>query len=119
MVLGPCKVIGMEYPHIRARSIDLAVDGDLRWLGQTVANDLCAPWTEPVVAYRGRYRWVQAFEQLQIHEHMPSPTPMRNSGVYLIAGGLGLIGLEIADLLARTARARLVLLSRTGLPKRE
>ena len=119
MALGPCKVIAMEQPHIRARSIDLAVDGDLRWLGQALANDLCAPWTEPVVAYRGRYRWAQAFERVQLRDQTASPTVVRDSGVYLITGGLGLVGLGIADFLARTARARLVLVSRTGVAKRE
>ena len=36
-----------------------------------------------------------------------------------MTGGLGEIGLEVAGLLARAARARLVLVGRTGLPARE
>jgi NAD(P)-dependent dehydrogenase (short-subunit alcohol dehydrogenase family) len=119
MVLGPCKVIGMEHPNIRARSIDLAVGGDSRWLGKALANDLCAPWMEPVVAYRGRYRWAQAFDQVPVGDRAESTTLVRDSGVYVIAGGLGLVGLEIADYLARTARAKLVLLGRNGLPERD
>ena len=26
MVLGPCKVIGMEHPHIRVRSVDVGLE---------------------------------------------------------------------------------------------
>jgi len=114
LALGPCKVIGMEQPHIRARSIDVTLDGDLRSLGQALTNDLCALWTEPVVAYRGRYRWAQVFEQVRIDDQPASPAVLRNSGVYLITGGLGLVGLGIAEFLGRTARPRLVLVSRTG-----
>jgi acyl transferase domain-containing protein len=118
LVLGPAKVVGMEYPNIRARSIDVSLDGDLQCLARTLADDLCAPWSEPVVAYRGRYRWVQAFDRFPLHAAPSSPGPGRDSGVYLITGGLGLVGLEIADFLARSARARLGLVGRRGLPER-
>ena len=42
--------------------------------------------------------------------------PVRHGGVYLISGGLGDIGLEVANWLARQGAGRLILLSRTGLP---
>ena len=119
MVLGPCKVIGMEHPNIRTRCVDVTLNHDLRWLGQILASDLCAPWTEPVVAYRGRYRWVQAFEPVRLEAPDGLPAALRESGVYLITGGLGGVGLEIAGYLARTVHARLALVSRSGLPGRE
>src|SRR5690606_11993996 len=107
----------MEYPHIRARAIDVTLDEALPWLARTLAADLCAPWVEPVVAYRGRYRWAQSFEPIDLPA--PDGLPLREAGVYLITGGLGGIGLEIARYLARTLRARLALVGRTGLPPRE
>src|SRR5690606_28641242 len=61
MAAAPSKVLAMEYPHIRARAIDVTLDEALPWLARTLAADLCAPWVEPVVAYRGRYRWAQSF----------------------------------------------------------
>jgi len=119
MVLGPCKVIGMEHPHILTRSIDVTVDGDLRWLARALNSDLCAPWTEPVVAYRGRYRWVQAYEQIRPEAPAALPKVLRDDGVYLITGGLGNVGLELAQYLARTVRARIALVGRTPLPAKE
>jgi NAD(P)-dependent dehydrogenase (short-subunit alcohol dehydrogenase family) len=51
---------------------------------------------------------------------MPEPqTPFRQGGVYLITGGLGGIGLALAERIADTYRARLVLFGRTRVPARE
>ena len=43
----------------------------------------------------------------------------RSGGVYLITGGLGGIGLTLAEHLARTQQAKLVLLGRSPVPARE
>ena len=50
----------------------------------------------------------------------PAGTPkiIRKRGVYLITGGLGGIGLTLAEYLARSARCRLILTGRTPLPDR-
>src|SRR2546423_655402 len=45
--------------------------------------------------------------------------PLRAKGVYLITGGLGGIGLALAEYLAQAAQARLVLIGRSVLPLRE
>jgi phthiocerol/phenolphthiocerol synthesis type-I polyketide synthase E len=45
--------------------------------------------------------------------------PLKPGGSYLITGGLGGIGLELAAWLAKTASARLLLTSRRSLPPRE
>jgi hypothetical protein len=119
LALGPCKVIGMEYPHISVRSVDVTLNHDLRMLATALASDLCAPWTEPVVAYRKLFRCVQTFEQMRLEVPAGPPALLRDRGVYLITGGLGEVGLEVADYLARTVRARLALVSRSGLPPRE
>jgi NAD(P)-dependent dehydrogenase (short-subunit alcohol dehydrogenase family) len=55
---------------------------------------------------------------------VPQPAPnetesrLRHKGIYLITGGLGGIGLALAEHLAETVDARLVLVGRTGLPPR-
>jgi NAD(P)-dependent dehydrogenase (short-subunit alcohol dehydrogenase family) len=47
-----------------------------------------------------------------------SPTGLRQQGVYLITGGLGGIGFEIAKELASQYQAHLILVNRTPLPAR-
>jgi non-ribosomal peptide synthase protein (TIGR01720 family) len=119
-VLGPSKVIGMEYPHITCRHIDISLnernDGS-ESMERMLAVELCAPWSEPVAAYRGRYRWLPTYERLKVHSEMQPA--LRQAGVYLITGGLGDLGLAMAGYLARTLRAKLTLTSRTALPSED
>ncbi|WP_338270553.1 SDR family NAD(P)-dependent oxidoreductase, partial [Corallococcus caeni] len=122
-LLGPCKVIPQEFPHITCRCIDLVLpDGGISpsstLVGQLL-TELEARAAEPVVAYRGPQRWVQAYEPLRL-EAAAQPGPvLRQHGTYLVTGGLGGVGLLLAEHLARTVQARLVLVGRTGLPSRE
>jgi acyl transferase domain-containing protein len=121
-VLGPCRAIPQEYANITCRSIDVLFDpaagGDSPGLVDRLLAELDSRATDPVVAYRGEYRWVQIFEPVRLPAQNGRPPLLRDQGVYLITGGLGGIGLVLAAYLARTVQARLVLTGRTGLPDR-
>jgi len=109
-VLGACKVIPQEYPNFACRHIDL----DSRdWGAREIIAELLAKSPEPVVAYRGPHRWVQAFAPVRYEARPPK---LREGGVYLIIGGVGGIGFEAAIYLAKTARVKLVLTGRAELP---
>ena len=47
------------------------------------------------------------------------PALVREDGVYLVTGGYGAVGLELARYLTSIARPKLVLVGRTGIPARE
>jgi len=120
-VLGPCKVIAQEHPQIACHSIDLGSPttpaGQQQLIGQLISELTHCLGNEPDaqrVAYRGPHRWVQTFQPLRL----PASEPMvlRQRGVYLITGGLGGMGLALAEHLARTVQAKLILVGRTGLP---
>ena len=109
-------MIAQEYPHLHCRSVDLSAPGDGdpdHGTLELVAELAIAP-TEPVVAYRGRYRWLQRFERVGLSAPGEA-VAVRRRGVYLITGGFGDVGLALARRLAREAQARLVLVSRSGL----
>ena len=112
LLLGPCKVIPQEWPHIRCRSIDLAVNND----AATLVAELTAGSNEPVVAYRGGHRWLQGFEKLA--SAVPQTSILRDGGTYLFTGGLGDVGLALAETIARAVRANLVLVGRSEIPAR-
>jgi non-ribosomal peptide synthase protein (TIGR01720 family) len=123
LLLGPCKVIPQEYPQLSCLSIDLpptesgrALDEEL--LDQLIA-DLTTPATDAAVAYRGYDRWVQTYEPVHLGEPIAAKTRLRERGVYLITGGLGGIGLTLAEHLASTVQARLVLTGRSAFPTHE
>ncbi|MDC6169390.1 type I polyketide synthase [Paucibacter sp. XJ19-41] len=122
--LGACLSLPLDVPGLVCRAIDVQakVGNGLRW--EAVAAQVLAQVSHPilsserVVAYRGGYRWVRRFEPIQ--RPPASRSPLRPAGVYLITGGLGGIGRTLAEHLARTVQAKLVLLGRSvQLPARE
>jgi acyl transferase domain-containing protein len=124
-LLGPCRVIPREYPHVASRVIDLAPPAAdrLAIVGRLVA-ELTGPADEPLVAWRGRNRWVQSFEPFRPGAMAKpasgeAPPRVRPGARVLITGGMGGIGWELASFFAREAKARLVLVGRSKLPARE
>jgi NAD(P)-dependent dehydrogenase (short-subunit alcohol dehydrogenase family) len=88
-----------------------------RLIGQVLAESQDAS-DASVVAYRGAYRWIQTFDSIQCSSPLAQGC-LRRNGVYFITGGLGGIGLTLAEHLARTRQAKLVLLGRSAIPSRE
>jgi len=130
-VLGAIAVIPQEYTYLNCRQVDLDLSeshGD-RSIEQLI-TEFTIDSADKFVAYRKHRRWVQTFEPIPIQnppeqstrEEMLSsrfkilPSKLRPGGVYLITGGMGGIGLTLAEHLARTVQAKLILLGRSSLP---
>ncbi len=125
-ILGSLKVIPQEYPNITCRSIDVSIPTSPQSLQKLVGQlvtELTAESTANIpnttVAYRGSHRWVQTFEPIRLDSSGANVSKVREGGVYLITGGLGKIGLLLAEHLAKTAKCRLVLVGRSEFPTRE
>lgn len=118
VAIGACNVIPQEYPNIRCRMVDLDPSADPALVVDHILDEQSQDRPESLVAYRGRYRWVPKFKPVRL-EAPALPQRLRSQGVYLITGGLGGVGLEIALYLARTVQARIGLLSRSEFPSRE
>ena len=116
VLLGPIRVMPREFPGISCRHIDFDREiGDRARAAMVILNEASLQSQAAQVAYRGAERWVESFEALPLRTRLPA-TRLKEKGVYLITGGLGGIGLAVADYLARTVHARLVLVGRTSLP---
>jgi acyl transferase domain-containing protein/thioesterase domain-containing protein len=143
--LGPCKVIPRELTGITCSSVDIElkergtqlfedlVSNVRRSFGQQnghssggsrmqdladqLERELLSEPSNAVIAYRDGRRWLQQYERQRLAPVAELPTVVRERGVYLITGGLGGIGLTMAEMLAERAHARLVLIARTGLPE--
>ncbi len=115
---GAARVIPRELPHFSCVAIDVDIPTSLRaearWLERLEA-ELQAPIEHSVVALRGGERWLRSFDPIRLD---PSPTDAwaREEGVYLITGGLGGIGMAVAEHLVRAVQPTLVLIGRTPLP---
>lgn len=120
LLAGLCKVSRQEYEHIDCKLIDVA-DGSSAQAGvqvQMLLREIMAKGSEPVVALRGTRRWVQRYERCVLQPNGAAQEGLRQNGVYLITGGLGNVGLVLAEHLFRTKHARLVLTTRNELPPR-
>ena len=122
-LLAPAQVIPREYPHLRCRLFDLALPADHgAWAesGERLWPELSVESTAPVIAaYRGRHRWLPSYDAVAPEAVTGRPPRVREGGSYLITGGLGTIGLTLADYLVRCGATNLVLTSRSGLPAPE
>ncbi|MFN6514066.1 MAG: SDR family NAD(P)-dependent oxidoreductase [Nostoc sp. CreGUA01] len=122
-ILGSCKVIPQEYPNITSSFFDVAFGGSQtqpsNQLIDYLLTEFAAQTTENIVAYRGHHRWIQTYEPIRLDESIIARTKLREKGVYLITGGLGGVGLVLAEYLAKTVQAKLILLGRSGLPEKD
>jgi acyl transferase domain-containing protein/acyl carrier protein len=122
IVLGAIKVIPQEYGNIDCRQVDLDISESIHnySLEQLIREFTTDSTTKSakLVAYRKHRRWVQTFESISLQK-TPESSKLRPEGVYLITGGMGGIGLVLAEYLARTVRAKLILIGRSTLPVKE
>jgi len=120
-VLGPAMTIGAEFPRITCRSVDVWLAGseDVSIQAENLVREAAAASSEKQVAYRGQYRWIPAFPAAPVAPVSGRPARLRTGGTYLITGGVGGMGLALAEYLAETVQAKLVLVGRSEFPARE
>jgi NAD(P)-dependent dehydrogenase (short-subunit alcohol dehydrogenase family) len=120
-VTGLCRVIPQEFPGAVCRHVDVAVDinAPLQPVVDQLRRELTSAEAVAQVAYRGTRRWVRRYEPIVLSAPQSTDVPLRERGVYLITGGLGSLGLTLANHLVRSCQARVVLASRSALPARD
>ncbi|BAY34384.1 beta-ketoacyl synthase [Nostoc carneum NIES-2107] len=121
LIMGPCKVIPQEYANITCSTIDVVLPTTDSWQEQQLINQLLTEISlqtpEQVIAYRGNHRWVQDFEAIKLDTSIQENQRLRKNGVYLITGGLGGVGLVLAEYLTKTVQAKLILVGRSPFPQ--
>ncbi len=116
-LLGPLAVLPREFPGMRSWCADVLVPAagsrEETRLAENLLREFGRQEPVPEVVYRRRQRYVRGFEPLELSAE---GSLLREHGVYLITDGSAGIGLDLADLLSRAVRARLVLVSSVALP---
>ncbi|WP_327174358.1 acyltransferase domain-containing protein [Streptomyces sp. NBC_01335] len=113
LLTGPCRVLPQEYPTVRLAELDLSAGLEPKAAAALVLAELGRPVTARTVAHRAGIR------RLLAHEPLPALTagrPWRDGCSYLITGGLGAIGLALAEDAAESAGVTLVLTHRSAWP---
>ncbi|MGD2087791.1 MAG: SDR family oxidoreductase [Candidatus Aminicenantes bacterium] len=123
-VLGLAKCIRQEMVHLKCRCIDIILPALHSAEEEILLNRLWEEFSlssfDTVIAYRGNYRWVEAYKPVPLEavDEDKSISRLREKGVYLVTGGLGNVGFILVKYLAKIFNARLILTGRTPLPPR-
>ncbi|MEU3660939.1 SDR family NAD(P)-dependent oxidoreductase [Streptomyces sp. NPDC032940] len=117
LLAGPALVVPQDFPFVTARSIDISALPDGTAAAEVLA-ELRTPTADHALALTPAGRWARAYERDTLPEVEDGKLPLRlrERGVYLITGGLGGIGMTLAEYLVRTCRARLVLTGLDAVP---
>ncbi len=118
-LLAPCKVLPKECSSVTFRSVDVifsAIESQRTRVRTQLMSEIQGGFSTPVVAYRGPHRLVQTFSPVKLNPADSVSPRLRSQGTYLITGGLGGIGFVLAEHLAQTVKAKLVLTQRSAIP---
>ncbi|WP_019912658.1 type I polyketide synthase [Paenibacillus sp. HW567] len=114
-LLGLVRGIPLEFPNLRCQLLEIGDQEQLRL--PTVADILfreAESGQDEIAAIRGNSKWLPMYEPLAPgQDAMPV---LSDQGVYLITGGSGGIGMELAGYLSRHCQASLVLIVRSAFP---
>ncbi|WP_136807583.1 type I polyketide synthase [Desulfosediminicola flagellatus] len=112
--------LSREYPAFHCRCIDCGIeDTHALWSDTRVemlVNELMTAERKQTIALRGGYRWQQYYESVS---HAAPDVVFRDRGTYLITGGLGDIGLALADYISRQCNANLILTRKSYFPEQD
>ncbi|MBO3459427.1 type I polyketide synthase, partial [Aetokthonos hydrillicola] len=112
-VWGLGRVIALEHPELKCRRVDLdqiQSSETLEALGKEILN----PDDEDQIAIRGKERYVARLvrrSQDQNSEQQQQIT-LKTKGTYLVTGGLGALGLEVAKWMIKQGARHIVLTGR-------
>jgi acyl transferase domain-containing protein/acyl carrier protein len=120
-IIGACVAVQQELSMVACRRIDVTLagsEGRRSNLVERLLGESATKQTETVVAYRGSHRWVRRFEPVRFDKQAQFGSGLlREGGVYLITGGLRGIGLALAEHLAQTTKAKLILTADSNFPR--
>lgn len=112
---GMGKGIRRENPNIKCKFIDI----DNGTSSGEIVEELTSESEEYACAYRNGIRYIEKFVPMVLDEPGEHAMTMRDDGVYIITGGYGGLGLEMAHLLAKSGSRNIALVGRSGLPVRD
>ena len=118
-LLGLVKSVAWEYPHLCCSLVDIASsDCGSRLAAQQLIAELGCERPAEIVAYRHGRRYLRTIEPIEAAA-ADGAIELRQNGCYLIVGGLGGIGLEIARYLGQKLAAKIAIIQRSPFPERD
>ncbi len=104
------RVLSLEHSELRSCNVDLGALDEAQ--ARVLADELHSSTLEEQVALRGPARFVARLSRME--RATAAPAELRADGTYLITGGLGGLGLKLAEWLVSRGARHLALLGRGG-----
>lgn len=118
-VWGFGRTFSGAYPKQWGGLIDIDPDGLNEDNAQFILNEIAVHSDENQIAYRKGVRYAARLERSRSMENEPvNSYRYRSDCSYLITGGLGDLGLQVAKRMAEKGAVHLILMGRTQLPER-
>lgn len=111
-LFGMGKVIIMENQMTSCRCIDIDADTKV----ETIIQEIFSSNHQFLSAYRNDVRYIEEIAEIDLKTYKKNTCQIKKGGVYIIAGGTGAIGLEMAKYLANQEKVNLILVNRSMLP---
>jgi NAD(P)-dependent dehydrogenase (short-subunit alcohol dehydrogenase family)/SAM-dependent methyltransferase/aryl carrier-like protein len=111
---GLGRVVAREHPELHCTCVDLDPDGGPTDEMDALYDDVLGVPGEEQVALRHGERLLPQLVRAAASSAAPLVQPLARNGAYLVTGGLGGVGLLVAQRLAERGAGRLVLMGRTG-----
>jgi acyl transferase domain-containing protein/acyl carrier protein len=113
---GLGRIFIRENPLVKCKFIDVDANFNIDQIYAELRQD----FANGQVAYRDRQRYLPEFGAIDLAKHQNAQkVAIKSDGVYIITGGAGGIGLEIAKYLASKNRVNIALINRSEIPGRE
>ncbi|HEU4597695.1 MAG TPA: type I polyketide synthase [Pyrinomonadaceae bacterium] len=115
---GLGRTLAQEMPGLFGALLDLEAGLTADESARLLHAEFFTPTDEQQVAFRQGRRFVCRLVRRHADEPTPKPTRFRADASYLVTGGLGALGLQVARWMAEQGARRIILLGRTPLPPR-
>lgn len=113
-IFGLAKVINIECPRIKCRCIDVEKVTAI----QILMNEILFGKEDKLVAFRENVRYLPKLKSVDITAVERRKFEIKYDGVYLITGGSGGLGLEIARFISSKCNVKIILTGRSSIPQR-
>ncbi len=114
-IFGLAQVVASEFKKYDIHCIDIDNITALDCINAEIETRAAVGKT---VIYRNNQRYVQMLTEYTEAKMEKSSIPIRDTGVYIITGGINGIAAVVADLLVREAKVKLAFISRSPIPER-
>ncbi|KYC40369.1 hypothetical protein WA1_26500, partial [Scytonema hofmannii PCC 7110] len=110
---GLGRVISLEHPEIWGGMVDLET-GTSEGAASLLFAEISQPNKEDHIVFRGEQRYVARLVPSSHTKKAAEPLSLRKDATYLITGGLGSLGLQLAGWMVQQGARYLVLVGRSG-----